>query len=452
MRWNKIKTVLVGVVFAAFVMVTGAGVQAATVDDGKAMYYVGETIYKSRINELKINGKAPSKFKKKIKTVKTGRHVSSNTYWSKSHFDTTSAYATPQEYDKENGDQTKKYEPSTTDYTMTFKKPGTYKISWVVYRWAKYSRGEKHTDPISGKEIYDIKQYNPITNKNELVTTATYVSSGQQAEESFYQGANGMKYAYGSGEYVPVSLAKGADGKIHVRYTPEKMEKITYIKTYKVLATNNIVKSVKLGKVTNKNSTSLKEGGASTSLKKGKKLSGKSGKVVVSMADKNYKLTGIIARTYDADGEPIYTKVDNQKMVTFGTNAKQSGTTADSQWSTTMYKPTEIFVFYKNEFTGESTVINSQSKDAEGNTTYVITKTYTSKNPSTGKEVLLTSTYNITRKKPYKDYEGYRYYYTETYKDWNSSTNRYEDKTVSDYKYDLENFFENYKVTSFYQN
>ena len=450
MRWNKIKTVFAGVVFAVSVMVTGVGVQAATKDLGKKISYVGDTLSYYDVIELKINGKAPSKVKKKIKVAKTGTTESYSTYRTKSYFNTSDAYATYQDYEKENGDQAQKYKPTESDYELTFKKPGTYKISSAEYVQVRYSIGNGHTDPVSHKDVYDVKKYNPVKDEYEVVTTATYVSSGQQAEEDFYQGANGIKYAYGDEGYVPVSLAKCADKKTHVRYTPAKLEKVTYTKTYKVLATKDIVKSVKLGKATNKNSTSLKEGGSSTSIKRGKRLSGKSGKVVVSMADKNYKLTGILACTYDADSNPVYNKVGNKKTVTFGTNAERYNTTEDSWWRTTMYKPTKILVLYKNAFTGESTVINSQSKDAQGNTTYVITRTYTSENPSTGKDVLLTRTYNVTRKKQYETSKYYYYYYTVTGQSWNYSTERYEKTSYSGSTSDLSSILGNYKVFTFY--
>lgn len=455
MRWNKMKAVLAGAIFAVSVAVAGVNVQAATVVEEPEIVRVGRTVYCGGVTGLKINNKATKKFKKKIKTVKTGTNAQDEQYRTKAHFANDSdLYASQNAKDNEHGEQVYKYYPATANYDLTFLKAGTYKISYVRSVLESYRWNDEY-DSATGKWVDIIEKYDQSNYEWKKVTNVTWVEAGVQAEEGFYQGANGTKYAYDESwnnyGWVPVSLAKAADGKTHVKYQSKKIEKVTHTKTYKVLNRGTeAVKSVKLGKTTQMDSTTYKEGGSTTSVKRGL-LSGNSGKLVVTMADKNYKLTSILVRTYDANGKEIYTKVNNKKKVAYGNNIIKDEyvpTLPDDtyrRYRKTMYKPTDVLVFYQNKFTKESTTINSLTSDGAK-----ITKTYVDKHPVTHKDVTLTKTYTYTKK---VDSDGDIYFEcVMTDQEFNYQTNKYENTTdnwTTDYIY-FEGYG-NYKPFYFYK-
>lgn len=471
MRLNKIKLFAAGLILAAAVAVTGADASAATRTDETVVVPVGDEITVSGVPNLKINGKATKKLKKKVKVIQYSKGSVYSTYRTKSYFKSEAAYKDENAYNAEHGDQVYKYYPATSSYRLIFKKAGTYKISYTDYAdvseydygWddndnrviSKYNvaTGE-YENPVKAvyvSPIYESWDYNTYT----YVDVTTYTDSNgktyNRAAESYFETENGKRYAENSeGYFVPVSLVKGADGVLHVKYSSQKKLSYTHVEVYKVVASTNILKSVKLGKSTNKSYTVGKEGGSTQSIKRGKFLTGKSGKVTVSMGP-DYALTSILARTYDADGNVEYKLVKNKGTVTYGQN--RSGSKSEEGASVTyetksQFKSTAIYVFYKDKTTGESTTVKSEGKDADGNQTFVIEEKYQRTNPKTNKKQLLTRTYNVTRKKPYAEAKNYYYYYTETYQYFESdgSIKSYTDSETSSSSLPINN----YTTSTFY--
>ena len=154
------------------------------------------------------------------------------------------------------------------------------------------------------------------------------------------------------------------------------MIKTTYVEPYKVLKTSKAISSVQLGKA--KVTRSDSKGAYSSSSSSSRSfLTGSKGKLTVKTADKNYSITSIIVETYDKDGKPVYTKVGNKKTVNFGLN-KRSGQYSSpysnySENYTSLYKPTTVYVSYKNKYTGAFYRVNSVTKDAYGNNVFSVT-------------------------------------------------------------------------------
>ena len=172
----------------------------------------------------------------------------------------------------------------------------------------------------------------------------------------------------------------------------------------------------------------------------------------MSLADKNYKLTGCLVRTYDANGMEQFAKVANKGTVNYGQFVKMTQSAPDSSnkyFYGSMYKPTEVMILFKNQFTGEESTINSVGVDAEGNQTFVITNKRLTLNPATSKDQLLTTTYEVTKVLPYKDTNYYRYDFKKTYFSWNETTKSYETKTSSDNTYSLESLIDQYQTVTF---
>lgn len=448
MKFNKIKLLAAGLALAVAAVGAGSSVKAETKTNDPVVYEVGSTAYYNNVANLKINGKAPKKLKSKVKTITFAKYPSSGTYRTKAFFDTEDAYATVNDYNKENGSEAYKYYPATASYEVDFKKAGTYKISYTDYTWDDlYEKGsdENDNDVIKKYNIqtgsYDVLTkyvYVPSTYTdyytNQLVTT--YVDNGKtytRAEESYYAGENGQNFKSYNGELCIVNLAKGADGLTHVKYTPSKRVSYTNVDVIKVVPSFNTLQQVKLGKSTIKNYSVGKLGGRTLSVKRGKFLSGKSGKVSVKMGS-DYKLNSILVGTYDTDGNLVYKLAKNNSTVTYGTNKRitQSDPEATYKYyNESMYKPTIIYVAYDNKTSGEGTAVKSEGTDAEGNQTFVVEYKTVEKNPDTKKNMTLTTTYNITRKKATPEAKNYRYYYTKTSQYYDSAT-----KTIQSDTYD----------------
>ena len=382
----------------------------------------------------------------------------SSTYRTKKFFRTEDAYANVNDYNKENGTEAIKYYPATSSYELVFKKAGTYKISYTDYTYDDlYILGSDADD----NDV--IKKYNIQTGSYDIVTkcvwipsiyntNTTYVSNGvtyDRTVEGYYAGENGQKFDYYN-ELNLIEIKMGADGKNHNYYTPSK--RITYTKeeVIKVVDSKNILKSVKLGKSTYKNYTVGKEGGATISVKRGKFLTGKDGKVTVKMGT-DYKLNSIVAVTYDAENNREYNLVKNNGKVTYGVNKNayksEEGATYKYFYES-MYKPTMIYVYYDNKTDGYGTTVKSQGTDAEGNQTYVIEDKSIYKDSETNKKYTLVDTYNVTRKKSSPTSTSYRYYYTKTDQYFDSTT-----KTVKSETYDSSSSSlpgENYTSVTFY--
>ena len=471
MRVNKLKLFVVGLIVAVAVAVTGVDVSAATITDDIEIVPVGyETSFYAP--SLKINKKAPKKLKKKVKVIQYSKGTQSSMYRTRAYFNTKSAYETENDYKKDNGVTALKYYPAKSGYDVIFKKAGTYKISYTDYFDDDNNNyyGSEYRTGYDDNNNYVIKKYNQSTQEYDVLSKIVEVESRytdwytgnevteytvngktyKRAVEDYYAAENGSYYASDDSHIVPVKLENGADGKLHVKYSPYKTPSYTHVKQYKVVASTNILKSVKLGKSTYSSYTTGKEGGSATTTKKGKLLTGKSGKVTVTMGP-NYKLTSILAKTYDENGDAIYKLVKNKGTVTYGqnyeTNDKSEEGATYKYFNRSFYKETQIYAFYQNKTTKESTTVTKEGKDAAGNQTFVIEEKEMVENPKTKKKELLTTTYNVTRRKPYETATYYSYYYTKKYEYFDSQGKKQTENDTHEY-----NRFpiSNYVKASFY--
>ena len=171
------------------------------------------------------------------------------------------------------------------------------------------------------------------------------------------------------------------EDKDEYKYGKDKLVKRVRTYKIKVLKTTGTVASVQLGKAKISNKTTYGKTGGSSSISTRKPfLSGSKGKVTVKMANKNYKVQSIIIATYDKKGNEIYKAVKNKKSVTFG---KYKWKYTDSysyedggkyySYSTQFYKPTKVYISYKDKFTGEYTKWTVK-KDEKGKPTIVHVK------------------------------------------------------------------------------
>ena len=338
MRFSKIKLTIAAVALAASFSMFGSVANAETIDNGTVTTYVGDSISKSTSN-LKINGKAYKKQKSKVKTIVVEKHAQNSMYRTKDYYTTSGAYDTYSAYAAENEDEAYKFYPKETTYTMIFKKAGSYKISVEDYVSDFYDYEYDDYDYDNGVYVYDIYKLDIQTGYLEDITKAyritgydyydnddydisdTVTINGktyQRAVETYYAGFDGSIYAYGD-EFVPAKINKCSDGRFHVRYSANKPRKVNYVTTYKVLACDAIIKSVKLGKAKQTYSNKHKVGGYSYKATRGKFLTGNSGKLEVTMGDKNFKLGGnIIVETSDEKSRTVYNQVGNKKTVTYG--------------------------------------------------------------------------------------------------------------------------------------
>lgn len=247
---------------------------------------VGTSYSFSSVTNLRINGKAPKKMKKKVKVVQNGsdtKYIQTGAYYT-----SDSAYKNTAEYDaaRNKYKYIKQY-----DYTLDFLKEGTYTITYDVYSY-------KTT-------------YTNVPGKGYQLATPTVT-------------------------------------KRHYTYK------------FKIENSYNAIKSVKLGKkaqiTTNESRSSFKTTSKSTT---NRFLTGNSGKLSIK-ANKGYTITSIIVVTYDREGKSVMTQAGNNKTVVFGQYLKDNSYT--SVWnpeykyiSKSMYKPTEVYVGYKDSFTGAYT-------------------------------------------------------------------------------------------------
>lgn len=321
---------------------TGVDSKAATIksepqENTKQTVHVGNTDSVSYVTNLKINGKAYSKYKTKVKTVQTYnnskyiKNKSNRTYYVDSEFiaDTETYKQSSENY---------KY-IAVGSYSFTFLKTGTYKISYDVY--------------------------------TEGDTKTTYSADGKSYTETY------------------------------------ELVKTHHVDTYKVVTTDQPLKSITLGK--NKITYTYKSSGTKTNVKsvaKYRYLQGKSGKLSIK-TNSNYKLTSAYAVTYNAKGEVVVTATGNGKKVTYGTGKETSKTETEqyvldangnytyvkdaagndtdekqsqlvtTATSTSKYKPTTIYYGYKDAFTGSyakfsvgTREVYVRSKDAKKHDVY----------------------------------------------------------------------------------
>ena len=448
MRLNKLKLVLASAAIAFSFAAFGGVANAETIDEDTVTTYVGDSLNLTT-SELKINGKSYKKVKSKIKTKITGKNSQYSKYRTKDYFDSEKAYSSSNDYQADNGSAAYKYYPKTSDYFLVFKKAGTYKISQVSYERDEYV--SRYND---GKEC--IMKYNRVTGEYDPVTTYTYVPSRtsyydddydevytsssektykakdgktyNKADSYYYAGANGVIYAYGDDGLTTAKVLKGADGEYYLKYSANKPKKVTYRTTYKVLANDGVVKSVKLGKATQSYNNKHKVGGYTTKITKGKFLTGNSGKLVITMADKNYKLGGVVVTTVDEKGNRIYAPTANKKTVTFSNNVYSQKYENDNKTygngSSDIYKSTTITVAYKNSIKGYGTEVSGTADNP------VIKNYHVEK--IKGKKYTYTETYKLTRTQIKYDDGSWDYKYTYV----RSTSNPYYDSDSKTVKYD----------------
>lgn len=362
-KW-KIQVMLMILVIAVVIpgVVSKAGTINKKVTDDKFISCIGSEVDLYNATNVKINNKSVSKYKKKIKTVKTETDLTAFNYQTQSYFKNFDAYNQYEDYRNATSNASK-YVASGT-YTMRFLKAGTYTISYVTY-----SKERLKMEP-SGN------QYRLIDNEGKQ-SSELYAKRQTNSGEQYYQGVSSGKiyaeagYIDRSSDIVAASIRMGADKKQHVYCQPCNVIKTTHSRQCKVLKANGIISSVQLGKT--KQIHSDKRSAYSSSLSSQRAfLTGNSGKLTVKMADKNYSIMSIIVETYGKDGKPIYTKVNNKKKINYGLyKMRESGFSFSH---TSLYKNTRIYVSYKNKFTGEFCRINSVEKNKYGSTIFSVTR------------------------------------------------------------------------------
>jgi hypothetical protein len=392
----KCKMVLSVMVMAFTLLLSNSIAEASTITkketEVKNTAEIGDTISVSDCKNLKINGKKVSKLKKKIKTVQTSNSPAAFSYTTGSYFNSSSAYATENEYSNAKANNTKYI--AYGSYNLKFLKAGTYKVTYDRYSTQNLSMNSVEWDSVNYRYYYQlIVDYDYEHASSERYTRETYAPNGDYvgtyykstttgkiyASTSYYDYDDDDGYYYTSG-LVSAVLAKGADGKFHIKYNSPNVIKTTYKRTYKVMATETPVASVTLGK--SKQTTKRTSTGYKTTVKSTKKrfLSGNSGKLTVKMSSKNYKLNSIVVETYDKDGNVKYTSVKNKAKIAYGlyknTSSYQSKYSSYSYSNSSMYKPTIIHIGYTDKFTGEYSKYTVETTNEDGVAVQRIKTTY----------------------------------------------------------------------------
>ena len=386
---NKWKNLVMLAALAVATVIPGAVSEAKTINKkvklDNEISYVGSEEYIYGTN-VKINNKSTSKYKKKIKTIKTDTDPTAFSYYTKAHFQSDEAYNQYDDY-KNATSNARKY-VTYSDYTMKFLKTGTYTISYVSYEKEYLEMDYTDYKYVNGTYI----DYYKLVDNDGKSSSELYERKTTNGGDIYYQGITSKKiYAEGYDDsIVAASIKTGADKLQHVYCQPRNVIKTTYSRKYKVLATSKVISSVQLGK-TKLSSTNKYGAYSSSSSSKRAFLTGNSGKLTVKTADKNYSITSIIVETYDKNGKAVYTKVSNKKKINYGlNNSKNAYADPYGVYSynySSHYKPTTVYVTYKNKFTGAFSKVNSITKDANGNTVFSIT----SRNVGDTKDTTYTS-------------------------------------------------------------
>lgn len=353
--FSKLRLVMAMAVFTLAIAMTGITSEAKVISKKapteKSVSYIGSTFSTGSCQSLKINKKAASKLKKKVKTLTTSKSASSFSYRTKSYFSTSSAYATYSDYTNATTNATKYV--STASYELRFLKTGTYTISYVTYE--KQSLSAKSDKYDSKTKTYYYKIWD---NNNGQALSSELFARKTLSGSTYYEGVTSHTiYASGSEGLVQASVSKDVNGTSRLFYQPQNVIKTTHTCQVKVLKTSNVISSVQLGtrKVTVSDKLAAYSS-TSSSTTTSRFLSGNSGKLTVKLANSNYSITSIIVLTYNSKGEPVYTKVSNKKKINYG--LYKAGYSYKSSYSnlqysySSMYKPTTIYIGYKNKFTG----------------------------------------------------------------------------------------------------
>ncbi len=377
---NKCKLSAMVIALAAAMVIPGVVSEAKTINkkvtEDKVCYTVGDESMLYNVAGLKINNKSVKKYKKKIKTVVTDTDPSAFYYQTKAYFKDSDAYVQYDDY-RNATTNARKYLGSN-DYTLRFLKAGTYTVSWVKYEKEDLDMNYSTSKKVNGKTV----SYYKLTDNDGKQSSELYEEKKTSGGDTYYQGVSSKKiYADTSVDgwsCVAATIKTGADKKQYVYCQPRNVIKTTYSRQYKVLKTNKAISSVQLGKtkLTRADSNSAYSYSSSSSRAF---LSGSSGKLTVKAADKNYSITSILVLTYDKEGKPVYTIVNNKKKINYGVNKSRRSNTYNSPYysyssnSVSLYKPTTVYVFYKNKFTGSFSRVNSISKNKSGNTVFSMT-------------------------------------------------------------------------------
>lgn len=375
---SKCKRSVILAVLAAAMIIPGMVSEAKTINkkvtENKVVCTLGYERTLNNVAGLKINNKSANKYKKKIKTIVTDTHPSGFYYQTKAYFKDSDAYVQYDDYTNAT-ENARKY-VAYNDYTLRFLKTGTYTISWVEYEKEDLDMLYSTSKTVNGKTV----SYYKLKDNDGKQSTELYEKKTTNGGDTYYQGVSSKKiYAetYSDGwSYVAATIKTGADKKQYVYCQPRNVIKTTYSKQYKVLKTSKVISSVQLGK-TKLTRADSKSAYSSSSSSKRAFLSGSSGKLTVKAADKNYSITSIVVLTYDKEGKPVYTKVSNKKKINYGVNKSMSSYKSSfstySYNSVSLYKPTTVYVCYKNKFTGAFCRVNSISKNKYGNSEFSVT-------------------------------------------------------------------------------
>ncbi|MCR4674676.1 MAG: hypothetical protein K5675_06685, partial [Lachnospiraceae bacterium] len=225
---------------------------------------------------------------------------------------------------------------------------------------------------------YYIQTTNNVSNKVTTGTTKYYYDYDANYNSYYVNAAGNSIFAYSSDVSAYVKAKLNTSNKLV--YQPQTYKKVTTTNKIKVEKTTiPVVKEIKVG---SKGKVSYKytdaDGSGTTSMTRNLYLSGKSGKVKVTMGS-NSKLMDIVVGTYDKNGNMVYKVVKNNKTkVAFGNyysgyESNSSGYYASYySKSSSLYKPTYVYVFYKDKLNGTYTDIKSVKYNKK-------TKTYTIK-------------------------------------------------------------------------
>lgn len=138
--------------------------------------------------------------------------------------------------------------------------------------------------------------------------------------------------------------------------------------TLRVKIQNSItpITSIKLGKSKWSSKSSNTATSTSNTSVVNRYLTGSNGKLSIK-ANKNYSITSIIVVTYNQEGEPVYNSVRNNQKINYGQFIKNSSYVSsngvNTRISKSIYKPTEIYVGYKNNFTGAYTIYTVKTRN-----------------------------------------------------------------------------------------
>ncbi|MCM1158812.1 MAG: hypothetical protein NC300_08815 [Bacteroidales bacterium] len=357
----KLKTAVLAAAFA-LVLLPSVGVEAKIIskkaEPEKRLAEVGST-YTPEYGSMNLAVKSGKKkaTAKQVKKALTGNSADYFSWRTKAYFSDSKAYKTSAEYTEANSGAVKYL--SRSSYNLCFLRSGTYTVTYDLYTKQDLEMKEDTQADTEQYYLYDndeSKKYSEEPFVKKTLNGVTYFE-GVTSHQIYSKGSEN----WNSTDVVPAAIKKGADGELHLFYQPVNVIKTTHQIVYKIVKTTSPIASVKLGKA--KSTRAVKANGYSTTttVSRNQFLTGKKGRLTVKSSDKNFTVTSIIVRTYNKDGKPVYQKVKNKSMITYGTQRETSQYEYNSSISdygykdssASMYKPTSVYIGYRNKFTGE---------------------------------------------------------------------------------------------------